>query len=51
MLLAMVVSIAAYTVFDAHFISDYMGRNYILFFFGMYLSDMIGKKKTEDIEA
>ena len=45
MLLAMVVVITIYSVFEAHFISDYMGRNYILFFFGMYLSDMIGEKK------
>ena len=45
MLLAMVVVIAIYSVFEAHFISDYMGRNYILFFFGMYLSDMMGEKK------
>lgn len=45
MLLAMVVSIAAYTVFEAHFISDYMGRNYILLWFGMYLSQMIGVKQ------
>ena len=45
MLLAMVVSIAAYTVFEAHFISDYMGRNYILLWFGMYLTQMLGVKE------
>ena len=44
MLLALVVVIAIYSVFEAHFVSDYMGRNYILFFFGMYLADMIGEK-------
>lgn len=43
MLLAVVVVIAIYSVFEAHFISDYLGRNYILFFFGMYLSDMLGE--------
>ena len=45
MLLAMIAVITIYSVFEAHFISDYMGRNYILFFFGMYLSDMLGEKK------
>lgn len=44
MLLAVVVVIAIYSIFEAHFISDYLGRNYILFFFGMYLSDMLGEK-------
>ena len=44
MLLAVVVVIAIYSVFEAHFISDYLGRNYILFFFGMYLGDMFGEK-------
>ena len=50
MLLAMVVSIAVYTVFEAHFISDYMGRNYILLWFGMYLSQMLGVKQTGQLE-
>lgn len=45
MLLAVMVSITVYTIFEAHFISDYMGRNYILFFFGMYLADMLGEKE------
>ena len=44
MLLAVMTVITIYSVFEAHFISDYMGRNYILFFFGMYLSDMLGEK-------
>ena len=51
MLLAMVVSIAAYSVFEAHFISDYLGRNYILLWFGMYLSQMLGQKQTEKLES
>ena len=42
MLLAMIVVITVYSVFEAHFISDYIGRNYIFFFFGMYLADMVG---------
>lgn len=41
MLLAVLVAIALYSVFEAHFVSVYLGRNYILFFFGMYLSDML----------
>ena len=44
MLLALIVVISIYSVFEAHFISDYMGRNYILFFFGMYLASMLGCK-------
>ena len=49
MLLAMVVIITIYSVFEAHFISDYMGRNYILFFFGMYLADMLGEKNESKL--
>lgn len=45
MMLAFMVSITVYSIFEAHFVSDYMGRNYILFFFGMYLSDMLGEKR------
>ena len=47
MLLAVMVVITVYSVFEAHFISDYMGRNYILFFFGMYLASMLGCKHEE----
>lgn len=50
MLLAMVVVITIYSVFEAHFISDYMGRNYILLWFGMYLSQMLGVKQTGQLE-
>lgn len=42
MLLMMVTVITIYTIFEAHYISDYMGRNYILFFLGMYLKEMLG---------
>ena len=48
MLLGVMVVITIYSIFEAHFISDYMGRNYILFFFGMYLADMMGEKKTAE---
>lgn len=41
MLLALMISITLYSLIEAHFISVYLGRNYILFFCGMYLSDMI----------
>ena len=48
MLLAMVVSITVYSLFEAHFISDYLGRNYIFLWLGMYLGPMVnGKKETE----
>lgn len=47
MLLAVIVLITIYSVFEAHFISDYMGRNYIFFFFGMYLSDMLGERRVQ----
>lgn len=43
MLLVLVVVIAVYSVFEAHFVSDYLGRNYIFFFFGMYLGEMLGE--------
>lgn len=47
MLLAVMVVITIYSVFEAHFISDYMGRNYILFFFGLYLPELIGDKREK----
>lgn len=47
MLLAIIVAITIYTVFEAHFVSDYIGRNYILFFMGMYLKEMLGDDKTK----
>lgn len=48
MLLAMVVVITIYSLFEAHFISDYIGRNYILFFFGMYLSELLGNRSADE---
>ena len=50
MLLALLVVIAVYSVFEAHFISDYMGRNYILFFFGMYLAELLGSRNVDKYE-
>ena len=49
MLLVVMISITLYTVFEAHFVSVYLGRNYILFFFAMYLSDMLGQKDNQGI--
>lgn len=39
--LVMIVGLAVYTVVEAHIVSVYIGRNYILFLMGMYLSDML----------
>lgn len=47
MLAVILVVITIYSIFEAHFISEYLGRNYILFFFGMYLSKMLGSEKKE----
>lgn len=50
MLLALMISITLYSLIEAHFVSVYLGRNYILFFLGMYLSDMlpaIGEKDAK----
>ncbi|MBQ9991355.1 MAG: hypothetical protein IJP31_10530 [Lachnospiraceae bacterium] len=48
LLLAVMISITIYTVFEAHYVSDYIGRNYIFFFMGMYLTRMLGVKKKEE---
>ena len=45
MMIAILICITVYSVFEAHFVSDYIGRNYVLFFFGMYLSELLGSKK------
>lgn len=42
MMLMVVVVITIYSIFEAHYISDYTGRNYIFFFLGMYLKEMLG---------
>lgn len=42
MLLMMVTVITIYTIFEAHYVSDYIGRNYLFFFLGMYLKEMLG---------
>lgn len=47
MMLAVIMAITIYSVFEAHYISDYMGRNYIFIFLGMYLPQMVGCKKED----
>lgn len=39
--LVMMTVLAVYTVVEAHIVSVYIGRNYILFLLGMYGSDML----------
>ncbi len=48
MLLAVMVSISLYTVFEAHYVSDYLGRNYIFFFMGLYLMEMLGRNRKRE---
>ncbi len=40
--LVMMTVLAVYTVVEAHIVSVYIGRNYILFLLAMYSSDMLG---------
>lgn len=44
MLLTVIISITVYSVIEAHFVSPFLGRNYILFFFGLYLANLLGEK-------
>lgn len=39
--LVMLAAFSIYTVVEAHLVSVYIGRNYILFLMGMYMSDML----------
>lgn len=43
MALVMIVALSVYTVVEAHIVSVYIGRNYLLFLLGMYGSSMLGK--------
>ena len=45
MMAVILICITIYSIFEAHFISDYLGRNFILFWFGMYLTQMLGEEK------
>ena len=45
MAVVMILSITIYTVVEAHFISVYIARNYLLFLLGMYWYQMIPQRK------
>ena len=45
MAVVMILSITIYTVVEAHFVSVYIARNYLLFLLGMYWWRMIPKKE------
>ena len=45
MMAVIMICITIYSIFEAHFISVYLGRNFILFWFGMYLTQMLGEEK------
>lgn len=45
MAVVMILSITIYTVVEAHFISVYIARNYLLFLLGMYWYQMIPQEK------
>ena len=46
----MMVVLAVYTVVEAHIISVYIGRNYLLLLFGAYWSDMLHAGNAENEE-
>ena len=46
--LAFVTIIVVYTVVEAHFVSNYIGRNYILFMLGMYLPKLFARSRRID---
>ena len=45
MAVVMILSITIYTVVEAHFISVYIARNYLLFLLGIYWYQMIPQRK------
>ena len=47
MMAAIIICITIYSIFEAHFVSVYLGRNIFLFWFGMYLSQMVGEDGKE----
>lgn len=47
--LVMVSALAVYTVVEAHLVSVYIGRNYILFLMGMYGSSMLGLDSDKEM--
>lgn len=45
----MILSIAVYTVVEAHVISDYIARNYVFFLFGAYWYQIVGDKNGKEV--
>lgn len=46
--LVLLVVFSVYTVVEAHLVSVYIGRNYILFLMGMYFSDMLPVRSKKE---
>lgn len=46
--LVMVTVFAIYTIVEAHLVSVYIGRNYILFLMGMYIGEMLHLESPEE---
>lgn len=49
MLVVLMSVLAVYTIVEAHIISVYIGRNYILFLMGMYISDMLSIGSGQEV--
>lgn len=47
--ITVIASAALYTVVEAHMVSVYIGRNYILFLMGMYWYQLLGRKKGNSV--
>ena len=49
MAVVMILSITIYTVVEAHFVSVYIARNYLLFLLGMYWYQMIPHRDSYSV--
>lgn len=47
--ITVIASAALYTVVEAHLVSVYIGRNYILFLVGMYWYKLLDRKKADSV--
>lgn len=47
--ITVIASAALYTVVEAHLVSVYIGRNYILFLAGMYWYELLDRKKADSV--
>ena len=45
----MIVSLSVYAVMEAHTVSIYIARNYVLFLLGMYWTDIIDERKWKGL--